>query len=155
MRGAQVPLSSIWSGCSAQSPAWDSRTCRVLRGGPCPTSHTRVLCLPLDVGLGGEELWAPRAGHTVANPSWATKVSGTHQGQRTRAQAEAAPAPRAILSVRQGMQLTGAAGRGVGRTPQLRPVLLCCCRSFSSLSQLIAVRRPHPPSNRKSLPGSG
>lgn len=52
------------------------------RGGRCPTSHTRVLCLPLDVGLGDEELWAPGAVHTVGSPSWATKVSGTQQGQR-------------------------------------------------------------------------
>lgn len=38
-------------GCCTQSPPWDSRTCRVL----CPTSHTRVLCLSLGVGLGHEE----------------------------------------------------------------------------------------------------
>lgn len=105
-------------GCSTHSPPWDSRTSRVLRGGRCPTSHTRVLCLSLGVGLGREELgtvWAappePRAslgpirgedpgrgnhnsqGHSQQQAGDAT-VGGSREG---RGQDPAAPASPALL----------------------------------------------------------
>lgn len=117
-----------------------------------PLSHFPHSSALSPSGCWDEELWAPGAVHTVGSPSWATEVSGTHQGQGNRARAEAATAARAIARGRQGMQLKWAAGRG--RTPRLRPVPLCCCRSSASLSQLIALRRPHRPQTANLCPAA-
>lgn len=50
---AQVSLSRIWSGCSTQSPGWDSRTCRVLgvAAVPLPTLECFVSLWTLAWGM--------------------------------------------------------------------------------------------------------
>lgn len=127
MWGAQVPLSSIWAVAALSCPLPGTAACPQCSGVAAVPLATLQCFVSL---LGREELgtvWAA----PPESPACLGRIQGRGWG-RDRAATAPGPFPAA----------EGESRERSGQDPQLRPVPLCCCRSFASLSQLIALRRP-------------